>query len=204
MLPVPSLITLSLTVSLAFGTDPSAAPLHQPAPATAAATTTVSARSQEPPATEVELGDVAPDFSYQAVDGRWRKLTDLRAYGPVLLVIAPDAVQLRALQREREQLLDLGVVPVAIADLKPNAAWSLVRELGLTYSVLADPRRVIAAQFNALDSRTQAASPAWFVVDRTGHVRACGHGSFPTGEYAPMASRALGIPEPGATKPASH
>src|SRR5258705_2730912 len=155
----------------------------------------------EPPTSEVRVGDLAPDFSFEAFDGKWRNLRDLRVQGSVLLVIAPDRDQLSALERERATLIERGILPVAILDATPRGTASTIRKLGLHYSVISDPLRVIGAQFNAIESRTHAAVPAWFVVDRSGLVRALDRGRFPSnGDTAP-AGEGLGIPGPGATLP---
>lgn len=158
----------------------------------------------EPPASEVRIGDAAPDFSYEGFDGRWRNLHDLRAQGAVLLVIAPDAAQLRALEIDRASLIERGVVPVAILDATPRATAGTIRKLGLRYSVIADPRRVIAEQFNAIQSRTHAAVPAWFVIDHSGAVRALDRGRFPSGGYLAAATTALGLPAAGAAVPTAR
>jgi len=196
--------SLLFAVALAFGNDPGLSsgaaapppetfwhPLSVPGPL-------------ETPASQVDVGDVAPDFSFKSYDGEWRRLADLRAQGPVLLVISPDSRQLRSLQAERDRLLDLGVVPVAVCDVSPGTAYALVRDLKLGFSVLADPQHVIANQFNAVDPRTTAATPAWFVVDQKGRVRAMGHDAFPQGGFAPLASRALGVPLGAEPRPASN
>ncbi|TMQ68512.1 MAG: redoxin domain-containing protein [Candidatus Eisenbacteria bacterium] len=157
----------------------------------------------EPPLAVVSAGEPAPNFSYQGTDGHWRGLRDLTDKGAVLLAFAPREHNLIRLQREREALLDLGVIPVALVELRPGSARSLVRRLGLTYTVLSDPRCVIASQFNVVDPITQSAVPSWFIVDRRGRVRALRRGSLPVSGYPTVAARALGLPLPGATLP-SH
>lgn len=155
----------------------------------------------EPPTSEVRVGDVAPDFSFEGFDGRWRNLHDLRVQGPVLLVIAPDSDPLLSLERERASLVGRGIVPVAVVDAPPRAVASWTRKLNLHYTVIPDPRRVIAEQFNALQSRTHAAVPAWFVIDRSGRVRALERGGFPDDGFLPVAAEALGLPTPGVALP---
>jgi peroxiredoxin len=155
----------------------------------------------EPPTSEVRVGDLAPDFSFEGFDGRWRNLHDLRVQGPVLLVIAPDTDPLMALERERASLIERGIVPVAVVDAPPRAAASRTRKLNLHYTVIPDPRRVIAEQFNAIQSRTHAAVPAWFVIDRSGRVRALERGRFPAAGFLMVATQALGLPVPGVALP---
>ena len=199
-MPFASLV--ALLAALSTTVDPGSSPYGTlPTSRANAVSPRMQSGGPEPPAAEVRVGDRAPDFSYQSFDGRWRNLHDLRAQGPVLLVIAPSEPQLRAIERERERLLDYGIVAVAVLDIPPRAAASLVKRFELRYSVLADPRRVIAEQFNAVGGRTNAAMPAWFVIDRRGLVRALDRGRLPEGEYAPTAARALGLPPPGIALP---
>jgi len=200
-MPLASLIALLAALS---AVDPGSSPYGTSHNRVNPISPPLQSGSPEPPAAEVRIGDQAPDFSFEGFDGKWRNLHDLRAQGPVLLVIAPTEPQLRALERERERLLDYGIVPVAVVDAPSRTAASLVKRLALRYSLLADPRRVIAEQFNALGHRTNAAVPAWFVIDRRGIVRALDRGRFPDGEYTPTAARALGLPPPGITLPTAR
>ena len=158
----------------------------------------------EPPTAIVRKGDPAPNFSYQSPDGRWRHLRDLVDKGSVLLVFAGREHHLVRLERERERLLDLGVLPVAILDVKQGAARSQVRRMDLTYTVLADPRNIIASQFNVVDPITQGAIPSWFVIDRRRKVRALGRGSLPVQDYPALAARALALAMPGSALPSAH
>lgn len=192
-----------VAVLLAVGPDPTASAPSNSEPVSGA-TPALASRAQEPPITPVMLGDVAPDFSYQAPDGQWRKLGNLLAQGPVLLVFGATRDQLRAIQAEREALLDRGVLPVAVLDDKPGRTWGLVRDLGLTFTVLSDQRRVIAGQFNALRANADASAPAWFVIDRRGIVRSLGRGKLPAASFTEVAARALDLPAPGQSMPTSR
>jgi len=157
----------------------------------------------EPPVSIVRKGDAAPNFSYQSHDGRWRHLRDLVDKGAVLLVFAARDHHLVRLERERERLLDLGVVPVVILDVKQGAARSQVRRMELAYTVLADPRNVIASQFNVVDPITQGAIPSWFVIDRRRKIRALGRGSLPIQDYPAVAASALALALPGSALPSA-
>lgn len=201
-MPFASIIAL-VTALLSAAVDPGSTsfPNHADGPVSVAP---FQNGAPEPPTSEVSIGDVAPDFSYEAFDGRWRNLHDLRVQGAVVLVIAPDHDQLLALERERTALLSRGIVPVAILDATPRATASTIRKLDLRYSVIADPRRVIAEQFNAIQSRTHAAVPAWFVIDRSGAVRALDRGRFPNDGYLAVAGPALGLPTADMAVPSSR
>src|SRR5262245_41384766 len=158
----------------------------------------------EPPPTPVDLGDTAPDFSYQGADGRWRHLHDLLVQGPAVLVFGANDVVLRAVEHERERLLDMGVIAVAVVDAKSGAARAAVDRLGLRYVVLSDSRNVIAGQFNAVDIRSGRQVPAMFVLDRTRRVRGLVRTSLPVRDYVGFAANALGLPVPGTPLPAAR
>lgn len=151
----------------------------------------------------VDVGSTAPDFSYTALDGAPSRLRDLRAQGPVLLVIGAQEEQLLALQRQRGELLAMGVVPVAVVDHRDGQVRRTVARLGLTYPVIPDARRLIAAQFNSLEPASRAAVPAWFVLDQRGHVRDLDRFAWPEREWTDIASTALGLPRQESPRPAS-
>jgi peroxiredoxin len=150
----------------------------------------------------VDIGDLAPNFAYQGEDNRWRRLRDLLQQGPALLVFGADAATLTAIDRDRDAILKAGTVPVALLDMRNSVAWATARRLGLLYLVIPDSRRVIATQFHALDATGERTAPAWFVVDRSGRVRAMRRGGLPAQGYAKLAAGALGQPDPETGVPA--
>lgn len=186
------LATLTLIATVPLNGD---GPPNQRAPSDAAqARTSIGTSAPEPRTALVRVGDPAPDFSFADLDGRWNRLRDLLAHGPVLLVFDAGERTLTSLQREREALIGMGVVPVAIADLRPGAVRSLAQRLNLRYPVYPDPRGIAASQFNAIDATTLRPVTAWFVVDRAGRVRALGRGAAPASRWTEVCSTALGIP----------
>jgi peroxiredoxin len=194
---------VALLILFFAGTDPSGStgppanrPLSEPS-------VTLPLRPSEPPQAQITIGEPAPDFSYQTTDGSWRNLHDLIAQGPVLLVFGAKDTELKALEGERNALLDLGVVPVAVLDVKPRSASSLARKLALRYTVLGDSRHLIGLQFNTLDT-SQNTVAAWFVVDRDRTVRGLWRGSLPDDGYRVAVARSLGLALPDAERPASN
>jgi peroxiredoxin len=156
----------------------------------------------EPPESEVCVGDPAPDFSYQGYDGRWMRLHHLLDQGPVLLVFGMNEAQLAVLERQREDLLSLGVIPVAVLDRRPGSSRALVSRLGLKYTLLSDPRLVIATQFNAVESGR--VTPSCFVVDGHGKVRGLRRGRLPPEDYPRLCARSLALAMPGTLFPTSR
>lgn len=160
-------------------------------------------RANEPPVTPVVPGSIAPDFSYQTSDGKWHHLRDLLAHGPVLMIVGARDPQLTALEKERERLLELGVVPVAVFDGNARTVRGAIRRLGVRFTVIADARTVIAGQFNALEAGTGAPLPCWFVIDRERRVCALDRTGLPERGYVEIARDALAIPAPGVSLPAT-
>ena len=64
---------------------------------------------------------------------------------------------------------------MVVLDDRPGAVRNVVKRLGLQYTVLSDPRAVIADQFNVADDRE--IEPSWFVVDQRGRVRGLSRGA---------------------------
>jgi peroxiredoxin len=195
----PLVVVLAAWLSAAASSETSGPASHDEGPTSSP----IDARAYEPPAAVIVVGTTAPDFSFQTVEGSWRHLHDLLSEGPVLLVFGAREAELRALERERNALLDLGVMPVAIVDGRPGRVASMVRRMGLASLVVPDARHVVASQFNLVQPPTLAPVPAWFVIDRQARVRRLQRGRLPS-TYASQTAQALGLPLPGATVPASR
>jgi len=156
-------------------------------------------QASETPPTVVTEGAPAPDFSWRAANGEWMRLNNLRAHQSILLVFEPAEGDLRAMQDEHAGLTKVDVLPVAVIDCKDSAAETMSHKLHLSYPVIADPMNVISAQFNVLGKNTLRARPAWFVVDKSGKVRALSREGLPEHGYLQIACSALDLPSPDGT-----
>ncbi len=136
-------------------------------------------------------GQLAPDFTYQSQEYLWQNLHNILERSSVMLVFGAGDEQLLALEHEREALLAAGVTPLAVVDRRDVDAWSTVRRLNLGFSLLADPRSVIGEQYGVLDAVSHRSQPAWFVIDRAGHVCQAGLGSLPQHGWGELAASAL-------------
>jgi peroxiredoxin len=136
------------------------------------------------------LTDLAPDFQYLSNDGRWRFLHDLRSEGHVLLVFEPADAQLAGLEREADSLRRQGVIPIAVFHRGESANWSAIERLGLTYSLLSDPRGDLAAQFHGA-AASGPPQPAWYLVDRDGRICGLDLGAIPESGFAGVVDAAL-------------
>src|SRR5262249_53040199 len=128
---------------------------------TVAATSTASTDAPRPSLTS---GHRAPDFQYQSYDNLWQSLHNVLEHGDVLLVFGASDVDLRALEREREMLVKGGVLPLAVVEKPDHEVWASVRRLGLTYSLMADPRGAIGAQYGVFDAGLGRSSTSWFFI----------------------------------------
>lgn len=151
-----------------------------------------------PPAPVVEddpspipVGRRAPDFQYQATDAMWQYLHNVLEVGDVLLVFGASDVELRTLERERSTFLRAGIVPLAVVERSDREVWTTVRRLGLTYSLLADPKGVIGRQYGVFDPARRVSSSTWFVIDTKGRVREVG-GRVPAEGWPTLVAASLG------------
>jgi peroxiredoxin len=132
----------------------------------------------------------APDFQFLGNDGRWRFLHDLRSQGHVLMVFEPGDRQLAALELEVDSLRARGVIPVAVFRNCEAENWSRIERLGLTFSLLSDPRGDLAAQFEIAPDPARR-SPGWCLVDRDGRLRELEGDAPPASGFADAAALAL-------------
>ena len=151
------------------------------------------AASSETPRSALTSGRRAPDFQYQSYDNLWQSLHNVLEHGDVLLVFGAGDVDLRALERERETLVKGGVLPLAVLEKPDREVWASVRRLGLTYSIMADPRGAIGAQYGVFDPSLARSNTSWFFIDRRGKIRSSGIG-MPTQGWLGLASNAFGRP----------
>lgn len=151
---------------------------------------------------KVGTGHRAPDFQYQSYDQLWQNLHNVLEHGDVLLVFGASDVDLRTIEREREILLRTGVTPLAVVEKNERDVWATVRRLGLTFSLLSDPRGVIGDQYGLFDASLGRSQTAWFVIDKKGKVRQSGT-TMPRQSWPTVAALALGRSVPGGVKSTS-
>ena len=154
------------------------------------------------PRPKYSTGNKAPDFQYQSYDELWQNLHNVLEHGDVLLVFGATDVDLRTIERERETLMKGGLLPLAVVEKTDRDVWASVRRLGLTFSLMADPRGAIGAQYGVFDASLGHSVGSWFVIDRHGRVRSSGIG-MPTQSWLAVASTALNRPFGGGTQSAS-
>ncbi len=199
-MPFAILLAASL---LAVAPDLAAAEKKPAESATPTSQVAASPPAEAPSArTKVSVGARAPDFQYQSYDALWQNLHNVLEHGDVLLLFGATDVDLRTLEREREVLLRSRVTPLAVVEKNDRDVWASVRRLGLSFSLLADPRGVIGAQYGVFDASLGHSRTAWFVIDVKGRVRQSGT-TMPSQAWPVVAATALGRPLVSSTQSAS-
>jgi peroxiredoxin len=167
-----------------------------PAPAPAATVPSVASSPTAPadtPRPKYGTGNKAPDFQYQSYDDLWQNLHNVLEHGDVLLVFGATDVDLRTIERERETLMKGGLIPLAVVEKNDRDVWASVRRLGLTFSLMADPRGAIGSQYGVYDASLGRSVGSWFLIDKKGKVRSSGIG-MPAQSWLALASNAFGRP----------
>ena len=175
------------------------------ASAPAAAAPSVASTPTPPadtPRPKYATGNRAPDFQYQSYDDLWQNLHNVLEHGDVLLVFGATDLDLRTIERERETLVKGGLIPLAVVEKSDRDVWASVRRLGLTFSLMADPRGAIGAQYGVYDASLGRSVGSWFLIDRKGKVRSSGIG-MPAQSWLALASNAFGRPFGASTQTAS-
>jgi peroxiredoxin len=172
---------------------------QSPSSAPSATTPTAPAEAPRP---KYGSGNKAPDFQYQSYDELWQNLHNVLEHGDVLLVFGATDVDLRTIEREREVLMKGGLIPLAVVEKSDRDVWASVRRLGLTFSLMADPRGAIGAQYGVYDASLGHSVGSWFLIDKKGKVRSSGIG-MPAQSWLALATNAFGRPFGAATQSAS-
>jgi peroxiredoxin len=153
-------------------------------------TSPIRATADSAPTEAPGLTGTAPDFQYLSNDGRWKSLHDLRSEGHVLLVFEPADAQLVGLERESDSLRHAGVIPIAVFHRRESANWSAIERLGLTFSLLSDPRGDLASEFQGV-AASDLPRPGWYLVDRDGRICALERGAIPESGFTGTIDAAL-------------
>jgi len=118
-----------------------------------------------------ELGRRAPDFTLPDLDGTPIRLASLQGTKAVLINFwatwcPPCREEMPTLERvARERRETLQVLGISIDTVNPAGVRAFVRELGVSFPILLDPRLTVATRYRI------RGLPTSFVVDRDGVVR---------------------------------
>jgi len=142
----------------------------------------------EPSGVELRPGDLAPDFTLPASDGRVYKLSDFRGRQAVVIAWFPRAftpgctAECRSLGASDHALRGLNVQYFAASVDSPDTNADFARSLSLPYPVLSDATRETARAYGVLTSSGFPSRQTFYIgldgrildIDREVHVSAHG------------------------------
>jgi peroxiredoxin len=123
----------------------------------------------------LNLGDVAPDFSAEASDGRRLSLSELRG-SVVVLYFFPRAftpICTRETARFRDHHADFSALGARIVGVSPDPLETQCEfgsRQGVQFPLLADPERRIAASYGVLWPLLPRVRRVTFVISEAGRV----------------------------------
>jgi peroxiredoxin Q/BCP len=138
---------------------------------------TVSAMAQAP-AAELKVGDMAPEFSLQASDGKTYKLSDFRGKRAVVVAWFPKAftqgctIECKSLAANGDKIrkYDVAYFMASVDPLEGeqgNAAFA--KAYGADFPLLSDADKSVATKYGVLSGRGFA--NRWtFYVDKNGRI----------------------------------
>jgi peroxiredoxin len=174
-------IVASLTV-LVIGCSNSSEPQpkSEPPPSPTAEGPFATVGTSDPVATATtpsEQPPLAPVFAVSNIDGESVRLEDLLGAVPVYLVFMPsttdelDIDQLKKVQSRIEQFKKMDAEVVVVVSELPTQVIDSRDELGLDFSLIADPLNVVASDWQVFDLDNDGkSSPASFVFDAHGNL----------------------------------
>ena len=165
-----AVFTVLLFAVTACSSSPEPEPTPTPIPAATAIAATVDTTAEISPS-------LAPVFSVSNIDGENVRLEDLLGVVPVYLVFVPttsddlDRVQLEQIQSQIEQFNEMDAEVVVVVSELPTRVIDSRDELGLDFSLIADPLDVVASDWQVFDLNNDGESnPASFVFDAHGSL----------------------------------
>ena len=139
----------------------------------------VGVMAQAPaPAVELKVGDIAPDFSLQASDGKTYKLSDFRGKKAVVVAWFPKAftqgctIECKSLAANGDRIrkYDVAYFMASVDPLEGeqgNAAFA--KAYSADFPLLSDPDKAVATKYGVVSARGFA--NRWtFYIDKNGRI----------------------------------
>jgi peroxiredoxin len=120
-------------------------------------------------------GDRAPEFDLPALTGGRRRLRDLLASGPVLVVfykVACPTCQLTLpfLERLHQRAPSGSLQIIAISQDDAEASFEFNRRFGISFPTLLDPREEAGVRYPASNAYAITNVPTLFLVEQDGRI----------------------------------
>ena len=155
----------------------------------------VGVMAQAPaPAVELKVGDMAPDFTLKATDGKTYKLSDFRGKKAVVVAWFPKAftqgctIECKSLAANGERIrkYDVAYFMASTDSIEDNtkfakatsvtlqgrggAAATVVDKKEADFPLLSDPSKEVATKYGVLMANGQMANRWTFYIDKSGKV----------------------------------
>ncbi len=149
----------------------------------------------------VKVGDIAPDFTLQASDGKTYKLSSFRGKQAVVIAWFPKAftggctAECKSLRENGDQIGNTGAALFAasVDDVATNKKFA--ESLGLDYPILSDPTKETAKALGVLNAANGLAQRWTFIIGKDGKVLAIDQAVQPSSHGAAVAGqlKSLGV-----------
>jgi peroxiredoxin len=125
----------------------------------------------------IQVGDIAPDFTLPSTDGSEVTLSSFRGAKKVLVAFFPAAftgtctreVTEFGEELARYQSRDTAVLPISVDQVATLKAMQQYAHVAI--DMLADVRRDVVTAYGVLDDKLYRANRAYFLLDKEGVVR---------------------------------
>jgi thiol-disulfide isomerase/thioredoxin len=193
------LLLVALLLLAPVGSNPATSPEPSPPPVITPLTGDVQTATAGLPTTSpatslvtigVDVGQLAPDFTLQSLDGKTIRLSAFRGHPVWINFWASWCPPCRDEMPRLEGVYlthvadGLVILGVAVHD-SPADAGAFVKEVGVTYPIVLDEPGKVADQFRAV------ALPVQYWLDRDGIVRGWAFGELPLDQYDPSLAKIL-------------
>jgi len=141
------------------------------------------------------VGDVAPDFTLQASDGKTYKLSSFRGKQAVVIAWFPKAftggctAECKSLRENGDQIGNSGAALFAasVDDVATNKKFA--ESLGLDYPILSDPSKETAKAFGVLNPANNLAQRWTFIIGKDGKVQSIDQAVQPSSHGSTVAAK---------------
>lgn len=141
------------------------------------------AADPQPGKTTLKVGDMAPDFTLPATNGKQVKLSDFRGQKTVVLAFFPAAFTGGCTKEMTSFASDITkftganaeVLPISTDNTPTLKHWA--EELKASYVMLSDFQRKVSAQYGVLMPERGLANRTTFVIDTDGKIQHIDEGS---------------------------
>lgn len=142
-----------------------------------ASTSNAQTTSEKPPAPEVKVGDMAPDFTLPNQDGNPVTLSSFRGKSDVVLAFYVFAFsgacesELQNYQSKLAVLETAGAQVLGVSMDSPYANKAFATQIAVTFPLLSDRNKEVITRYGVYNPKDNTARRATFLIDTSGHIK---------------------------------